>query len=334
MRAVICKTFGPADNMIVEERPDPIPAQDEVVIETQASVVNFVDTLLVQDKYQMHPTPPFSPGSGVAGKIKAIGNAVDAFRIGERVMATFAWGGFAEAVAAKAEAVTRIPDNVDPATAVSAFTSYATSYYALADRAKMKAGESLLVLGAAGGVGAAAVELGRLFGARVTAAASSEEKLAYAKALGATQTVRYPIDVSGREAQKALGEAFKKPEPEGFDVIYDPIGGDYAEPAVRSMAWDGRYLVVGFAAGPIPRIPLNLVLLKSCNIVGVFVGAMSYRDKGHAKRNGKQIMDWLAAGKLKPTPPVTYPLERAAEALKAIGNRQISGRVVLTTGRS
>lgn len=324
MRAVLCREFGPPERLEVAEIPALTPGAGQVVIAVRACAVNFPDTLVIQGRYQFQPPLPFSPGTDVAGTVAALGEGVEGLRVGERVMTLVPHGGYAEQVVADARAVTPIPDGVDDAHAAAFQLIYATSYHALVDRAQLQPGETLLVLGAAGGVGLAAVELGKRLGARVIAAASGAEKLAICREYGADETVDYGSD-DLRERLKALtGGA-------GVDVVYDPVGGALAEPALRSVGWKGRYLVVGFAAGDIPRIPLNLPLLKGCSIVGVFWGDFLRREPRRAREEARELLGWLAEGKLRPRISATYPLERAADALNDILARRAMGKVVLVT---
>jgi NADPH2:quinone reductase len=325
MRAVLCKAYGPPESLVVEDVPSPEPSKGQVRIDVAACGVNFPDVLIIQNKYQFKPPLPFSPGGEVAGIISAVGEGVSNLKIGDRVIGSTGWGGFAEQIVVDAHRAIPIPDSM-PLTTASAFVlTYGTSHYALKDRGHLKPGETLLVLGAAGGVGLAAVELGKAMGAKVIAAASSAEKLAICKEHGADEVIDYAAD-DLRERLKALA-------PNGVDVVYDPVGGAYSEPALRSMAWEGRFLVIGFAAGDIPKIPLNLTLLKSCDIVGVFWGAFTARNPARHKEHLAELMDWYLSGKLKPLVSETYPLERAADALNDMANRKVKGKVVLVTGK-
>ncbi len=323
MKAVLCKNWGPPDSLVVEEVPSPAPGKGQLLVSVKASGVNFPDVLLIQNKYQFRPELPFSPGSEIAGVVRQVGEGVHGFMPGDRVMAHTRWGGYAEEAVVDEALVTPVPAGLDLAVAASFGLVYATAYHALKDRAAIKAGETLLVLGAAGGVGLAAVELGKLFGARVIACASSDEKLETCKRFGAEITINYERE-DLREALKNLGSA--------ADIVLDPVGGKYSEPAVRAMAWKGRYLVVGFASGEIPKIPLNLTLLKGCSIVGVFWGEFAKRERDLNAANLRELTAWLRAGKIKPLVSASYPLERAADALNDMMNRKVQGKVVLTTG--
>jgi len=323
MKAVLCKNWGPPDSLVVEDVPSPAPGKGQLLVSVKASGVNFPDVLLIQNKYQFRPELPFSPGSEIAGVVRQVGEGVHGFMPGDRVMAHTRWGGYAEEAVVDEALVTPVPAGLDLAVAASFGLVYATAYHALKDRAAIKAGETLLVLGAAGGVGLAAVELGKLFGARVIACASSDEKLETCKRFGAAITINYERE-DLREALKKLGGA--------ADIVLDPVGGKYSEPAVRAMAWKGRYLVVGFASGEIPKIPLNLTLLKGCSIVGVFWGEFAKRERDLNAANLRELTAWLRAGKIKPLVSASYPLERAADALNDMMNRKVQGKVVLTTG--
>ncbi len=330
MRAVLSKTVGGPDSLVVEEVLDPTPKAGEVIIEVKAVGVNFPDTLIIEDKYQFKPQRPFSPGGELAGVVEAVGEGVKGVFKGDRVIAMPGWGGMVERIAVRAETLTKMPDAMSFEEAAALVMTYGTSYYALKDRAQLKAGEALLVLGAAGGVGAAAVELGKAMGASVTAAASTNDKVQFALELGADNGLIYPAGAMDKAAQKELSGEFKLAcGKDGPDVVYDGVGGDYAEPALRSMDWNGRYLVVGFPAG-IPSFPLNLTLLKSVSVVGVFWGAGMARDPEGHKANMAQLMAWWAEGKIKPRVFQTFPLERAHEAIQALSDRTVMGKVVVT----
>src|SRR5438094_3321007 len=323
MRAVLCKNWGRPDTLVVEDIPAPKPVKGQLLVSVKASGVNFPDVLLIQNKYQFKPELPFSPGSEIAGVVRQVGEGVHGFMPGDRVMAHIRWGGYAEEVVVDEALVTPVPAGLDFTVAASFGLVYATAWHALKDRARIKAGENLLVLGAAGGVGLAAVELGKLFGARVIACASSDEKLETCRRFGADVTINYERE-DLREALRNLGGA--------VDVALDPVGGKYSEPALRAMAWKGRYLVVGFASGEIPRIPLNLTLLKGCSIVGVFWGEFARRERDLNAANLTELTAWLRAGKIKPLVSASYPLARAADALNDMMSRKVQGKVVLTPG--
>lgn len=322
MKAVLCKAYGPPESLVIAEVEPLKPGPGQVVIGVKACGVNFPDTLIIEGKYQFKPEMPFSPGGEVAGVVKEIGQGVEHVKAGDRVIAFTGWGGFAEEVLADAGKLIPIPDGMNFTTASAFVMVYGTSHYALKDRAKLQAGETLLVLGAAGGVGLAAVELGKVMGARVIAAASSDEKLAVCREHGADETINYARE-DLRERLKALTAG------EGVDVVYDPVGGNYAEAALRGIAWEGRHLVIGFTAGEIPRMPLNLTLLKGCSIVGVFWGSFTARDPRRNQEHLQELARWFQEGKIKPRISATYPLEGAAEALNDMLERKIVGKAVL-----
>ncbi len=331
MRAVLSKVTGGPEALVVEEVMDPTPAKGQVVIEVKAIGINYPDALIIEDKYQFKPERPFSPGAEIAGIVDAVGEGVKSVRRGDRVIAVPGWGGLADRVAVPADSLIPIPDGMDFETAAAFVMTYGTSYYALKDRAKLQPDETLLVLGAAGGVGAAAVELGKAMGARVVAAASTNDKVEFALELGADNGLIYPTGPMDKAAQKELAGEFKLATGrDGADVVYDAVGGDYAEPALRAMDWNGRYLVVGFPAG-IPSLPLNLTLLKSVSVVGVFWGAAIARDPASHAANMAELMDLYKAGKIKPRISQTFPLEKAADAIKALGARQALGKIVVVT---
>ena len=330
MRAVLSKTVGGPDSLVVEEVLDPTPKAGEVVIEVKAVGVNFPDTLIIEDKYQFKPQRPFSPGGELSGVVEAVGEGVKGIFKGDRVIAMPGWGAMVERIAVPAASVIKMPDGMSFEEGAALVMTYGTSYYALKDRAQLKAGEALLVLGAAGGVGAAAVELGKAMGAHVIAAASTNDKVQFALELGADNGLIYPSGPMDKAAQKELsGELKLASGRDGPDVVYDGVGGDYAEPALRSMDWNGRYLVVGFPAG-IPSFPLNLTLLKSVSVVGVFWGAAAARDPEGHKANVADLMTFWAEGKIKPRVSRTFPLERAHEAIQALSDRSVMGKVVVT----
>jgi NADPH2:quinone reductase len=322
MRAIVCKEFGPPEKLVVEELPTPAITDHQVLLDVKACGVNFPDLLIIENKYQFKPPLPFSPGGEVSGVVKAVGAQVTTLKPGDRVLGAPGFGGFAEEIAIDARVCVPIPASM-PFDAAAAFLfTYGTSHYALKDRAALKPGETLLVLGAAGGVGLAAVELGKAMGAKVIAAASSAEKIAVCREHGADEGIDYSKE-DLKERIKALTGG------NGADVIYDPVGGDFSEQAFRSIAWEGRFLVIGFAAGPIPKIPLNLVLLKGAQIVGVFWGSFTMREPGRHAANIQELMEWYAAGKLKPRISATYPFTRVAEALGDLAARRVKGKVVL-----
>jgi NADPH2:quinone reductase len=322
---VLCRTFGPIDSLRVEDVDSPRPGRQQLRVAVEAAGVNFPDTLIVQGLYQFEPPFPFAPGGEIAGRVLEVGEEVAGFAEGDRVMATIGWGGFAEEVVVDAAQAFALPEDMPSVVAGAFLLTYATSLHALVDRGRLRAGETLAVLGAAGGAGLSAVELGKALGARVIACASSEEKLALCRAHGADAT----IDYTKEDLKAALRQ---KTDGEGVDVIYDPVGGDRAEPALRAIAWEGRYLVVGFASGEIPKMPLNLALLKGCEIVGVFWGAFAARRPERFTRHVEELLGLYAAGELRPHVEATYPLERATEALEAISARAAKGKLVITPG--
>ncbi|HEX5691562.1 MAG TPA: NADPH:quinone oxidoreductase family protein, partial [Roseiflexaceae bacterium] len=318
--------YGPPNRLVLEELPSPVPGDGEVLIRVAACGVNFPDTLIIQGKYQFRPPLPFAPGSELAGTIAAVGAGVKHLAVGDRAIAFIGWGGFAEEVVADAKRVFRMPDAMDFVTGATFVLTYGTSYHALVDRAQLKPGETLLVLGAAGGVGLAAVQIGKALGARVIAAASTEEKLALCLNHGADAAINYSSeDLKARIKDLTGGK--------GADVVYDPVGGDYSEAALRSTAWGGRFLVIGFAAGEIPRIPLNLPLLKGCSIVGVFYGDWTTREPQRNQEHLAEMLAWLRAGKLAPHISARYPLEQAAAALDDMLDRKIMGKAVVVMDR-
>jgi NADPH2:quinone reductase len=323
VKAVLCKAYGPPESLVVEDVPSPTPGPGDVIISAKAASVNFPDVLIIQNKYQVKPPLPFSPGSEVAGVVKAIGDGVDSVKSGDKVMAVTTYGAFAEEVKTPATRLVPIPDGMDYPTAAAFLLTYGTSEHALRDRGQLKAGETLLVLGAAGGVGIAAIEIGKALGARVIACASTEDKLAVCREHGADAAINYASeDLRERITDLTAGK--------GIDVVYDAVGGSYTEPALRSLAWRGRLLVVGFAAGEIPKIPLNLTLLKGCAIVGVFWGDFARREPKLFAESVRRLGEWYREGKLRPHISATFPLDQAAEALKLMAARKVKGKVVLT----
>src|SRR5499427_6531995 len=325
MKAVLCKAYGPPETLVFEEVAEPVPGPGEVVVAVKAASVNFPDILIIENKYQLKPPLPFSPGSELAGVVAAVGDGVSTFSPGDRVMAITGYGAFAEAVKTDARRLLPIPPGMDFPTAAAFGLTYATSEHALVDRGALKSGETLLVLGAAGGVGLAAIEIGKILGARVIACASTDDKLAVCRENGADETINYATEDLRERIRTLTGGA-------GADVVYDPVGGSYTELALRSIAWRGRLLVVGFAAGEIPRIPLNLTLLKGCAIVGVFWGEFTRREPRKFAESFAQLGRWYAEGRLKPHISATFPLERAADALTKLANREVTGKIVLRVG--
>ncbi len=322
MKAVLVRAFAPLDQLALADVPAPTPGPGEVLIEVRAAGVNFMDGLIAQGKYQTKPPLPFSPGAEVAGIVTATGAGVTGIRPGLRVLAATGHGGFAEQVVMPAAGVMPLPEGMDFAIAASFPIVYATSHHALKDRAQLQAGETLLVLGAAGGVGLTAVEIGKVLGARVIACASSEEKLALCRQYGADATINYSSGDLREKIKELTGG-------KGVDVVYDPVGGAYAEPCVRSLSFLGRYLVVGFASGEIPKIPLNLLLLKQASLVGVFWGAFAKLRPEHNAANFAELFAWYARGLLRPHVSERYPLAEFASALDTVMNRRAKGKVVL-----
>ncbi len=323
MRAVMARRHGPPETLSLEDLPALVPAPGEVVVSVHAAAVNFPDTLIIEDRYQIKPPLPFSPGGEVAGVVKALGDGVTGFAVGDPVIAACRWGGFAEEVVAPPDRLVPVPHGVGMDSAASLMMTYGTTHYALQECGRLAAGETLLVLGAAGGTGLSAIELGKLMGARVIAAASSEEKVALCRERGADATILYT-------PQNLKDEIRRLTQDRGVDLVYDPVGGDYAEPALRGMAWGGRYLVVGFTAG-IPKLPMNLPLLKGCSIVGVFYGAFAKKFPQRYAELRAQLVGWLADGRVQPAITARYPLEEAAKALRLVADRQAIGKIVLTT---
>ncbi|MFJ1338133.1 NADPH:quinone oxidoreductase family protein [Pseudomonas caricapapayae] len=324
MKAVLCKALGPAQNLVLEEVASPVPKKNEILLDVHAAGVNFPDTLIIEGKYQFQPPLPFSPGGEAAGIVSAVGEKVTTHKVGDRVMALTGWGSFAEQVAVPAYNVLPIPEQMDFTQAAAFGMTYGTSMHALQQRGQLKAGETLLVLGASGGVGLAAVEIGKAMGARVIAAASSAEKLAVAKAAGADELINYSEHSLKDEIKRLTGG-------NGADVIYDPVGGDLFDQAVRGIAWNGRLLVVGFASGRIPELPVNLALLKGAAVLGVFWGAFAQRQPADNAANFEQLFTWFAEGKLKPLVSQTFPLAEAGAAIDKLGQRQAVGKLVVTT---
>lgn len=323
MKAVLCKAFGPAETLVLEDVASPEPKKNEVLLQVHAAGVNFPDTLIIEGKYQFKPPFPFSPGGEAAGVVGAVGEKVTHVKPGDRVMALTGWGSFAEEVAVPGYNVMPIPDGMDFASAAAFGMTYGTSMHALKQRANLQPGETLLVLGASGGVGLAAVEIGKAMGAKVIAAASSDAKLEVAKAAGADVLINYS-EGSLRDKLKEITGG------QGVDVIYDPVGGDLFEEAFRSIAWNGRMLVVGFASGTIPSLPANLTLLKGASLVGVFWGSFAQRQPQDNAANFQQLFSWFAEGKIKPLVSQTFPLDKAADAINHLGQRKAVGKVVVT----
>jgi NADPH2:quinone reductase len=322
MKAILCTHFGGPDDLQYQDIPVPAAGPGEAVVAVKAAALNFFDTLLIAGKYQVKPPFPFSPASEFAGVVTSVGAGVAGFAPGDRVLGYGGHGAAREQVAISTARLVKLPDALDFDRAAGLTVIYGTTLHALQDRAKLKSGETLAVLGASGGTGLAAIEIGKLMGARVIACASSDDKLAFTREHGADATINYATEDLKDGLRRATGA-------KGADVIYDPVGGAYAEAALRSIAWQGRFLVIGFAAGEIPKIPLNLALLKGCDIVGVFWGSFIERDpKGH-QANMAQLVRWAAAGKLSAHVHEVYPLKDTAAALKAIASRTVMGKVIL-----
>jgi len=324
MKALVCKELGLADKLeLVDDWADPELGDHDVLIEVKAAGLNFPDVLIIQGKYQIQPELPFIPGGECSGVVTAVGANVTRFKVGDKVLSMGASGAFCEKIAANEYAVFPMPQSLSFEQAAGISITYFTSYYALKQRANIQPGETLLVLGAAGGVGTTAIELGKLMGARVIAAASSEEKLALCKQLGADEVINYN-EVSLKDAVKELTGG------KGVDVVYDPVGGDYAEPAIRSMAWNGRYLVIGFASGPIPKIPLNLALLKGCSLVGVFWGRFSGEEPEQNIKNIEELWQLFDSGKISPVVTDSFPFAQYEEAFNCLIERRARGKVIMT----
>jgi len=325
MKALLCRQFGPPESLVLEDLPSPSAGAGEVVISIKAASVNFPDVLIIQNKYQFKPPLPFSPGSELAGVVKEVGPGVSNVKPGDKVIAFTAFGAFAEEVKTEAARLLPLPEGMSYEEGASFILTYGTTDHALRDRGQLKAGETLLVLGAAGGVGVAAIEIGKALGARVIACASSDDKLAVCRQHGADECINYASE-DLRERIKALVGG------KGVDVIYDAVGGPYSEPAFRSIAWRGRHLVIGFAAGDIPKLALNLALLKGASVVGVFWGDFTRREPQAFAESARQLARWYREGKLKPHVSTTFPLAQAAEAMNLLASRQAKGKVVIRIG--
>ena len=323
MKALLCKQYGLPDSLVYEDAPDPVAGPGQAVIDMKAAGANFPDVLIIQNKYQFHPTLPFSPGSELSGIVASVGEGVSHIKLGDRVIASSGHGAFAEKVLVNAAKVIPMPAGLSFDVGAAFTLTYGTSYHAIIDRGQLKAGETMLVLGAAGGVGLSAIEIGKVLGARVIAAASTDEKLAVCKEHGADATINY--------ATEDLRAAIKKlTDGKGPDVIYDPVGGSYSEPAFRSIGWRGRYLVIGFANGEIPKIPLNLTLLKGASIVGVFWGDFVSREPKNFQADLKVMFEWVMAGQLRPHISARYKLADGRSALNDLMNRKVMGKVIVT----
>ncbi len=322
MRALLCKEYGPPESLIIEETADPKVSGASCLVDVKAAGVNFPDTLIIQGKYQFQPPMPFSPGGEIAGVISQVGDKVKHLKPGDRVMGLTGWGGFAEKVSVAEANLIPVPDGIDLTNAAGFVMTYGTSMHALVQRGRLQAGETLLVLGAGGGVGLAAVELGKAMGAHVIAAASTAEKLAIAKEAGADELINYS-EVNLKDTLKTLTDG------KGVDVVYDPVGGALSELALRSMAWCGRHLIIGFAAGEIPKLPANLTLLKGCEIVGVFWGAFTQRQPQDNLANFQQMIAWVQEGRIRPKVNNIYSFENAGQAIKDMAERKLNGKAVI-----
>ena len=332
MKAVLSKETGGPETLVVEDVAEPKPGKGEVLVKVAACAINFPDTLIIRDMYQFKPPRPFAPGGEISGTIAALGEDVSGWAIGDKVICGVGNGGLQEKIAVAAARLFRVPDGIDLVQASALLMTYGTTIHGLKDRGDIKAGETVLVLGAAGGVGLSAVELAKAYGARVVAAVSSEEKAEVARKAGADETVIYGRPPFDKDQSKALAQSFKDAVgPNGADIVYDIVGGDYSEPALRAIAWEGRFLVIGFPAG-IARMPLNLTLLKSCDIRGVFWGAFTAREPQKNAEHIAELFDLWKAGKINPLISETYPIERAHEAIAKLENRGAVGKLVVVMG--
>lgn len=332
MKALLSKTVGGPETLVFEDIADPVAGPGQLLVAVKACSVNYPDVLIIEDKYQFKPQRPFAPGSEIAGIVEAVGEGVTGWKIGDRVIATTGSGGMVEKVAIAATSAFALPPERSFEEGASVLLTYGTTIHALLDRGKLREGETLLVLGAAGGVGLAAIELGKAFGARVVAAVSTAEKAEAAKAAGADDTIIYGRAPFDRDQSKALADSFKAVlGPAGADVIYDAVGGDYCEPALRSIAWEGRYLVVGFPAG-IPRLPLNLTLLKSCDVCGVFWGAFAARDPEANRAHTTRLFRLWKEGRIAPRVTEIFAHERGGDAIAKMGARGAIGKLVVKIG--
>lgn len=325
MKALLSKEPGPPSTLVVEDIEAPIAKKGEVLVRVTIAALNFFDCLIIEDKYQFKPPRPFSIAAEMSGVVESVGEGVERFKVGDRVCGYVQGGTAREYVVAPEVALSHIPEGVSDENAACIMVTYGTSYHAIKDRGELKAGETMAVLGASGGVGQAAVELGKIMGARVIACASSDDKLAFCKECGADEIINYSNEDLKARLKEISGH-------NGVDVIYDPVGGDFSEAAFRSIAWKGRFLVIGFAAGPIPKIPLNLPLLKGADLRGVFWGAFTMRDPAGNRANIDDLLGWLADGTLKPHVDSVFPLEEAAAALNKIAARDVKGKVLLRVG--
>lgn len=329
MKALLSREVGGPETLTIGELPDPVAKPGEVVVAIKACALNYPDVIIIEDKYQFKPPRPFAPGGEIAGVVESVGEGVTALKPGDRVLGMTGWNGMAEKIAVEQRRLFPLPEGKSFEQGASLLMTYGTSIHALLDRGHLKAGDTLLILGAAGGIGLSAIELGKAFGARVVAAVSSEEKAAAAKTAGADETVVYGRAPFDKDQSKTLAEQFKAAVgPEGAQVIYDPVGGDYAEPALRSIGWEGRYLVVGFPAG-IPKLPLNLTLLKSCDVCGVFWGAFAARDPKANAAHVEHLFRLWDEGKINPHVSETFALEDGGKAIARLAGRSAIGKLVV-----
>jgi NADPH:quinone reductase len=330
MKALLSTATGGPETLMLGELPDPVAGPGQVLVAVKAASINFPDVLIIEDKYQFKPARPFAPGGEIAGVVEAVGEGVTGFAVGDRVIALCGNGGLAEKVAASALSTFKMPDAMPFEDGASLLMTYGTSAHAYLDRANIKEGQTVLVLGGAGGIGISAIELAKAWGCRVVAGVSSEAKAEIARQAGADEVVVYPRQPFDKDQSKALADAFKAAaRGDGYNIIYDTVGGDYSEPAVRAIGWEGKFLVVGFPAG-IAKLPLNLTLLKSCDVCGVFWGAFAARDPKKNHANIAELFELYASGKIKPRISGTYPLERGGEAIAMLGNREATGKLVVT----
>ena len=330
MKALLTKEVGGPETLVVEDIAEPVAGPGQVVVKVAACAINFPDTLMIRDLYQFKPERPYSPGGEISGTIEAVGEGVEGWQVGDKVLAGIGSGGLREKVAIEAHRLFKVPEGVDTVQASALLMTYGTTIHGLKDRGDIKEGDTVLILGAAGGVGLSGVELAKAYGARVVAAVSSEEKAEVARKAGADEVVIYPRAPFDKETSKQLANDFKAAVgKDGADIVYDIVGGDYSEPALRAIAWEGRFLVVGFPAG-IAKMPLNLTLLKSCDIRGVFWGAFAARDPKANAANIAELFDLWKAGNINPLVSETYPLDRAHEAIAKLENRGAVGKLVVT----
>jgi NADPH2:quinone reductase len=322
MRAVLCEAWGGPETLAVKEIPSPVPKAGEVLVKIRAAGVNFPDVLIIQKKYQVQPELPFSPGAEVSGEVIALGEGVTSLALGDRVAALCTTGGFAEEIVLDAARCMKIPEALSFDVAAGFMLAYGTSWHAIRDRAALLPGETMLVLGAAGGVGLSAVEIGKAIGARVVAAASTDEKCRICREHGADEVINYTTEELRAGIKRTCGP--------GPDVIYDPVGGKFSEAAFRSIGWRGRHLVIGFAAGDIPALPLNLALLKGASLVGVFWGDFVRREPANNMKGVGEMLGWMQAGKIKPLISKTYSLDEAPQALLDMAARKVTGKIVIT----